>query len=75
MHPCIVDQSDYGTNFAQVHPAIETARYLMFYILRCHNYKPLVGEYFCIYDKKEKQIYEMIDYTDNLYWVLMDTLI
>lgn len=72
VYPRIVDQSDYGTNFAQAHPTIETANYLMFYILRCHNYKPLVEEHFYIYDKKEKQIYKMTDYTDNSYWVLMD---
>lgn len=72
VYPRIVDQSEYGTNFAQVHPTIETAHYLMFYILRCHSYKPLVEEHFYIYDKKEKQIYKMTDYTDNSYWVLLD---
>lgn len=72
VYPRIIDQSDYGTTFAQAHPTVETARYLMFYILRSHNYKPLVDEHFYIYDKKEKQIYKMTDYTDNTYWRLMD---
>lgn len=70
--PRIIDKSDYGTNFAQAHPTIETGRYLMFYILRSHNYKPAVEQRFYIYDKKETQIYKMIDYTDNSYWTLMD---
>lgn len=70
--PRIIDQSNYGTTFAQVHPTIETARYLMFYILRCHSYKPYVDEHFYIYDKKEKQIYKMTDYSGNSYWRLMD---
>lgn len=70
--PRIIDISDYGTNFAQVHPTIETGRYLMFYILRCHTYKPLVYERFYIYDKKEKQTYKMSDYPGNSYWTLMD---
>lgn len=70
--PRIIDKSNYGTNFAQVHPTIETERYLMFYILRCYSYKPYVDEHFYIYDKKEKQIYKMTDYTDNSYWTLMD---
>ena len=72
VYPRIIDQSDYGTNFAQVHPTVETERYLMFYILRCHTYKPLVNQHFYIYDKKEKQIYKMTDYSGNSYWTLMD---
>lgn len=70
--PRIIDQSKYPTTFAQVHPTIETARYLMFYILRCHSYKPYVDEHFYIYDKKDKQIYKMTDYPGNSYWRLMD---
>lgn len=70
--PRIIDKSDYGTNFAQAHPTIETGRYLMFYILRCHTYKPLVKQRFYVYDKKKRQIYKMIDYPDNNYWTLMD---
>ena len=70
--PRIIDISDYGTNFAQVHPTIETARYLMFYILCCHSCKPKVQQRFYIYDKKEKQIYKMTDYSGNSYWTLMD---
>lgn len=70
--PRLIDISKYPTNFAQIHPTIETARYLMFYILRCHSYKPRVDEHFYIYDKKEKQIYKMTDYPDNSYWRLMD---
>lgn len=72
VYPRIIDQSKYGTNFAQVHPTIETARYLMFYILRCYSYKPHVDEHFYIYDKKEQQIYKMTDYPGNSYWTLMD---
>lgn len=72
VYPRIIDQSKYPTTFAQAHPTIETARYLMFYILRSHNYKPYVEEHFYIYDKKEDQIYKMTDYTGNSYWVLMD---
>lgn len=70
--PRIIDISDYGTNFAQVHPTVETARYLMFYILCCHTCKPKIQQRFYIYDKKEKQIYKMTDYTDNSYWTLLD---
>ena len=70
--PRIIDISDYGTNFAQAHPTIETGRYLMFYILRCHSYKPVVNQRFYIYDKKEKQIYKMVDYPNNDYWTLLD---
>ena len=70
--PRIIDQSKYPTTFAQVHPTIETERYLMFYILRCHSYKPYVDEHYYIYDKKEYQIYKMTDYPGNSYWTLMD---
>lgn len=70
--PRIIDKSDYGTNFAQAHPTIETGRYLMFYILCCYSYKPAVEQRFYIYDKKETQIYKMTDYTGNSYWTLMD---
>lgn len=70
--PRLIDVSKYPTTFAQIHPTIETARYLMFYILRCHTYRPLVDEHFYIYDKKEKQIYKMADYPGNSYWRLMD---
>lgn len=70
--PRIIDQSKYPTTFAQAHPTIETERYLMFYILRCHSYKPYVDEHFYIYDKKENQIYKMTDYPGNSYWRLMD---
>ena len=51
---------------------IETGRYLMFYILRCHSYKPYVDEHYYIYDKKDNQIYKMTDYPGNSYWTLMD---
>lgn len=70
--PRIIDKSNYGTNFAQAHPTIETGRYLLFYILRCHSYKPAVKQNFYAYDKKEKQIYKMRDYPDNDYWTLLD---
>lgn len=70
--PRIIDKSDYGTNFAQAHPTIETGRYLMFYILCCKFYQPIVEQRFYIYDKKETQIYQMSDYKDNSYWTLMD---
>lgn len=70
--PRIIDQSKYPTTFAQVHPTIETGRYLMFYILRCHSYKPYVDEHYYIYDKKDNQIYKMTDYPGNSYWTLMD---
>lgn len=70
--PRIIDQSQYPTTFAQIHPTIESGRYLMFYILRSHSYKPYVDEHFYIYDKKENQIYKMTDYTGNSYWTLMD---
>lgn len=72
IRPRIIDTSDYGTNFAQAHPTIETGRYLMFYILRSHNYKPAVKQRFYIYDKKEKQIYKMADFPGNDYWSLLD---
>ena len=67
-----IDQIKYPTTFAQVHPTIETERYLMFYILRCHSYKPYVDEHYYIYDKKDNQIYKMTDYPGNSYWTLMD---
>ena len=72
VRPRIIDKSDYPTTFAQAHPTLETSRYLIFYILRSHNYKPYVDQHFYIYDKKERQIYQMKDYDDNDYWVLMD---
>lgn len=72
IRPRIVDQSNYGTPYAQVHPTIETSRYLMFYILCARNYKVSVKEHFYIYDKKEGKIFRMKDYTDNSYWRLMD---
>ena len=72
VRPRIIDKSDYPTTFAQAHPTLETSRYLIFYILRSHNYKPYVDQHFYIYDKKECQIYQMKDYDDNDYWVLMD---
>lgn len=67
----IVDKSDYGTTFAQAHPTIETNRHLLFYILRSHNYKPLVKQNFYIYDKKENQIYKIRDYEGNDFWSIM----
>lgn len=72
VYPRIIDTSDYGTNFAQTHPTIETSRYLLFYILRCHSYKPVVKQNFYLYDKKEKQIYKMKDYTDNDFFAIME---
>lgn len=72
VRPRIIDKSDYPTTFAQAHPTLETSRYLIFYILRCHNYKPHVDQHFYIYDKKERQIYQMKDYEGNDYWVLLD---
>jgi len=72
VRPRIIDKSDYPTTFAQAHPTLETSRYLIFYILCSHNYKPHVDQHFYIYDKKEHQIYQMKDYNDNAYWVLMD---
>lgn len=72
LRPRIIDESNYSTTFAQVHPTIETGRYLMFYILCSHNYKPAVKQNFYIYDKKERQIYRMSDYPGNNYWRLLD---
>lgn len=72
VYPRIIDNSNYGTNFAQVHPTIETSRYLLFYILRCYSYKPTVKQNFYLYDKKEKQIYKIKDYTDNDFFAIMD---
>ena len=72
VRPRIIDKTHYPTTFAQAHPTLETSRYLIFYILRCHNYKPHVEQHFYIYDKKECQIYKMKDYKDNTYWVLLD---
>ncbi|MDD3038454.1 6-bladed beta-propeller [Bacteroides sp.] len=70
--PRIIDISDYGTTFAQAHPTIETKRYLMFNILRSYRYKPEIKQRFYIYDKKEKQIYKMTDFSDKIYWALLD---
>lgn len=70
--PRIIDISDYGTTFAQAHPTIETKRYLMFNILCCHHYNPEIKQRFYIYDKKEKQIYKMTDFSDKNYWALLD---
>lgn len=50
---------------------METARYLMFYILCGKNYQTSVKEQFYIYDKKECKNFQMKDYTDNSYWCLM----
>ena len=72
VRPRIIDKSNYPTTFAQAHPTLETSRYLIFYILRSHNYKPHVEQHFYIYDKKERQIYQMKDYKGNDYWVLLD---
>lgn len=72
VRPRMIDISDYGTTFAQAHPTIETNRYILFYILRSHNYKPAVEQYFYMYDKKERQIYKMKDYPDNAFWAITD---
>ena len=72
VRPRIIDKSNYPTTFAQAHPTLETSRYLIFYILCSHNYEPHVDQHFYIYDKKERQIYQMKDYDGNSYWVLMD---
>lgn len=72
VRPRIIDKSDYGTNFAQIHPTIETNEYILFYILRCHTYKPVVKQNFYVYDKRAKQIYKMKDYLDNDFFALTD---
>lgn len=72
VRPRIIDTSNYPTTNAQVHPTIETSRYLMFYILCGQNFKSKTAQHFYIYDKKECKIYQIKDYKDNNYWVLMD---
>lgn len=72
VYPRFIDKSNYGTNFAQAHPTIETNRYLLFYILRSHTYRPVVDQNYYMYDKKEKQIYKMKEYADNSFFALMD---
>lgn len=72
IRPRIIDKSNYGTNFAQIHPTIETNEYILFYILRCYTYKPVVKQNFYVYDKRSKQIYKMKDYLDNDFFALTD---
>ena len=72
VRPRIIDQSNYPTINAQAHPTLETSRYLIFYILSGQNHKSKVKQHFYIYDKKERQIYQMKDYKGNDYWVLLD---